>query len=110
VLEGFADLVRDGFRAHDLCCRYGGEEFCVVMADTDDIAAHERVEELLDRLGAKVFVSGDQQLTRVGFSAGIVTFRADPRMDLDTVFRRADQALYASKNGGRRQISALELA
>ena len=109
VLEGFADLVRDGFRAHDLCCRYGGEEFCVVMADTDDIAAHERVEELLERLGEKVFVSGDKQLTQVGFSAGIVTFRADPRMDLDRVFRRADQALYASKNGGRRQISAFEL-
>lgn len=110
VLEGFADLVRDGFRAHDLCCRYGGEEFCVVMADTDDIAAHERVEELQERLGEKVFAIGEQQLTRVGFSAGIVTFKADPRMDLDLVFRRADQALYASKDGGRRQISALELA
>ncbi len=110
VLEGFADLVRDGFRAHDLCCRYGGEEFCVVMADTDDIAAHERVEELQERLGERVFMSGDKELTSVGFSAGIVTFQADPRMDLDLVFRRADQALYASKNGGRRQISALELA
>ena len=110
VLEGFADLVRDGFRAHDLCCRYGGEEFCVVMADTDDIAAHERVEELQERLGEKVFSIGEQQLTRVGFSAGIVTFKADPRMDLDLVFRRADQALYASKDGGRRKISALELA
>jgi diguanylate cyclase (GGDEF)-like protein len=109
VLEGFADLVRDGFRAHDLCCRYGGEEFCVVMADTDDIAAHERVEELQERLGERVFRSGDQELTRVGFSAGIVTFRADPRMDLDLVFRRADQALYTSKNSGRRRISALEL-
>ena len=110
VLEGFADLVRDGFRAHDLCCRYGGEEFCVVMADTDDIAAHERVEELQERLGERVFTSGDQALTHVGFSAGIVTFKADQRMDLDMVFRRADQALYASKNGGRRRISALELA
>jgi diguanylate cyclase (GGDEF)-like protein len=110
VLEGFADLVRDAFRAHDLACRYGGEEFCVVMADTDDIAAHERVEELQERLGERVFVSGDKALTRVGFSAGIVTFRADPRMDLDAVFRRADQALYASKNAGRRRISALELA
>ncbi|MEO5690379.1 MAG: GGDEF domain-containing protein [Burkholderiaceae bacterium] len=110
VLEGFADLVRDGFRAHDLCCRYGGEEFCVVMADTDDIAAHERVEELQERLGERLFTSGDKELTRVGFSAGIVTFKANPRMDLDMVFRRADQALYASKNGGRRQISALELA
>ena len=110
VLEGFADLLRDGFRAHDLCCRYGGEEFCVVMADTGDIAAHERVEELQQRLGEKVFVSGDKQLTRVGFSAGIVAFFADPRMDLDRVFRRADQALYAAKNGGRRQISAFDLA
>jgi len=110
VLEGFADLLRDGFRAHDLCCRYGGEEFCVVMADTDDIAAHERVDELQERLGERVFRNGDKTLTRVGFSAGIVTFKADPRMDLDLVFRRADQALYASKNAGRRRTSAHELA
>jgi two-component system, cell cycle response regulator len=110
VLEGFADLVRDGFRAHDLCCRYGGEEFCVVMADTDDIAAHERVDELQASLGERVFASGGKELTGVGFSAGVVTFKADPRMDLDLVFRRADQALYTSKNAGRRQVSALELA
>jgi diguanylate cyclase (GGDEF)-like protein len=110
VLEGFADLVRDAFRAHDLCCRYGGEEFCVVMADTDDIAAHERIDELQERLGARVFASGGKELTQVGFSAGIVTFKADPRMDLDLVFRRADQALYASKHAGRRRTSALELA
>jgi len=110
VLEGFADLLRDGFRAHDLCCRYGGEEFCVVMADTDDIAAHERVDELQASLGARVFASGGKELTGVGFSAGVVTFKADPRMDLDLVFRRADQALYTSKNAGRRQVSALELA
>ena len=110
VLEGFADLLRDGFRAHDLCCRYGGEEFCVVMADTDDIAAHERVDELQASLGERVFASGGKELTGVGFSAGIVTFKADPRMDLDLVFRRADQALYASKNAGRGQVSAFELA
>ena len=110
VLEGFADLLRDGFRAHDLCCRYGGEEFCVVMADTGDIAAHERIDELQARLGERVFISGDRQLTQVGFSAGIVTFLADARLDLDMVFRRADQALYAAKRGGRRRVSALELA
>jgi two-component system cell cycle response regulator len=109
VLAGFADLLRDGFRAHDLCCRYGGEEFCIVMADTDDIAAHERLDELQERLGERVFTDGERLLTRVGFSAGIVTFAADPRVDLDLVFRRADQALYAAKAAGRRRISTLEL-
>ena len=109
VLEGFADLLRDGFRAHDLCCRYGGEEFCVVMADTDDLAAHERIDELQQRLGERVFASGERRLTQVGFSAGIVTFQSDPRVDLDLVLRRADEALYAAKGAGRRRISALEL-
>jgi len=110
VLKGFAELLLDGFRAHDLCCRYGGEEFCVVMADTDGAAARSRVEELLARLSERVFRSGDRQLTEVGFSAGVVSFLADVRMDLDQVLRRADQALYAAKDAGRRRVSSLELA
>ena len=81
----------------------------MVMAGTDDIAAHERVDELQQRLGERVFVSGERLLTGVGFSAGIVTFQADPRVDLDLVFRHADEALYAAKDAGRRRISALEL-
>ncbi len=108
VLQGFADLLRDGFRAHDLCCRYGGEEFCVLMSDTADVAARARVEELLVRFGERVFKVGDKQLTQAGFSAGIVSFAADVRIDMDLVFRRADQALYAAKNAGRRQIAAVQ--
>ncbi len=108
VLKGFSDLLRDGFRAHDLCCRYGGEEFCVLMSDTDDVAARARVEELLVRLSERVFTIGDRQLAQVGFSAGIVSFAADVRIDMDLVFRRADQALYAAKNAGRRQIAAVQ--
>jgi two-component system cell cycle response regulator len=108
VLQGFADLLRDGFRAHDLCCRYGGEEFCVLMSDTADVAARARVEELLVRFGERVFRVGDKQLTQAGFSAGIVSFAADVRIDMDLVFRRADQALYAAKNAGRRQIAAVQ--
>jgi len=49
-------------------------------------------------------------LTEVGFSAGVVSFLADVRMDLDQVLRRADQALYAAKDAGRRRVSSLELA
>jgi diguanylate cyclase (GGDEF)-like protein len=109
VLQGFAGLLRDEFRAHDICCRYGGEEFCVVMSDADDGAARARVEDLLARLSGRVFTSGDRQLTHVGFSAGIVSFLADMRIDLDLVFRRADQALYAAKDAGRRRVSSLEL-
>ena len=110
VLQGFADLLRDEFRAHDICCRYGGEEFCVLMADTDAPAARARLEELLRRLGNRVFASGDRELTQVGFSAGIVSFEADVRIDMDLVFRRADQALYAAKAAGRRQIASLDWA
>ena len=98
VLQGFADLLRDEFRAHDICCRYGGEEFCVLMTDTDDGAAKARVEELLERLAERVFASGTRRLANVAFSAGIVSFEADVRIDMDLVFRRADQALYAAKN------------
>ncbi len=108
VLQGFAELLLDSFRAHDICCRYGGEEFCVLMSDTDDAAAKIRVEELLARMSERVFVSDDKLLSGVGFSAGIVSFIADVKTDMDLVLRRADQALYIAKNAGRRQIALLD--
>jgi diguanylate cyclase (GGDEF)-like protein len=110
VLRGLGEMLLDSFRAHDVCCRWGGEEFCVVMTDTDDAAAKARVEELLVRLGERVFVHGARRLADVAFSAGIVSFAADPRIDIDEVFRRVDQALYVAKNAGRRRIAAVEWA
>jgi diguanylate cyclase (GGDEF)-like protein len=110
VLRGMAELLLDSFRAHDLCCRWGGEEFCVVMTDTDEAAARARVEELLVRLGERVFVDGGKRLADVAFSAGIVCFVADPGIDMDEVFRRVDQALYRAKAAGRRRIASVEWA
>jgi len=110
VLQGFAELLQDSFRAHDLCCRWGGEEFCVLMTDTDDAAAKVRVEELLQRLSERVFSNAPRRLADVSFSAGIVTFAATPRIDMDQVFRRVDQALYMAKNAGRRQIATVDWA
>jgi len=107
VLQGFAALLQDSFRAHDLCCRWGGEEFCVLMTDVDDAAARARVEELLAHLAERVFASGTRRLANVSFSAGIVSFVADTRIDMDVVFRRVDQALYMAKNAGRRRIACV---
>ena len=110
VLQGFAELLRDSFRAHDLCCRWGGEEFCVLMTDTDDGAARARVQELLVRLAERVFASGSRRLANVAFSAGIVGFVADGKVDMDVVFRCVDEALYAAKNAGRRRIESVDWA
>ena len=108
VLCGFAELLRETFRADALCCRYGGEEFCVLMTDTDDASARALVADLLERLAAITFAVGDRTLTGVGFSAGVASFEADAGVDMDLVFRRADQALYAAKNAGRRRISTFQ--
>lgn len=110
VLKEFSALLLRSFRGHDLCCRYGGEEFCVVVPGIDDAAVRERIDDLLVTASALSFDLGGKRLAGLGFSAGMVSFAADTDIDIDAVFRRADQALYLAKERGRRQINAVAWA
>jgi len=110
VLQGFAELLLQNFRGDDLCCRHGGEEFCVVMSGIDDDAAHHRLAGLKRIFAESGFALGDRQVSGQSFSAGMVSFTAREDLDLDQVFRQADQALYQAKAQGRRRIVAVSHA
>jgi diguanylate cyclase (GGDEF)-like protein len=95
VLSAIARLLIGESRDIDIIARAGGEEFVVLLPDTDVEGARgftERVRASLDRHGM-------QDLPPVGVSAGIVSTR-DPE-DLPTMLKHADLALYAAKRAGR---------
>ena len=107
VLQGFAALLKQNFRDNDLCCRHGGEEFCVLMCDIDDVSARSRVESL-QRLSAQTcFRHGERQIDGQTLSAGMISLTARPGLDLDDIFRQADRALYQAKARGRRCLVAV---
>lgn len=103
VLREFAHRLKKSIRGIDLACRYGGEEFVVVMPDTDMTVAAMVAERLRRRIASEPFkiAQGDKSVT---ISIGIAALGAD-----DTpaqVLKRADQALYRAKHEGRNRVVA----
>lgn len=106
VLEGFADLLRRGFREGDLCCRYGGEEFVVMLADADAAPAVGRLRHLLAQFGQARFEGAHGEEFACSFSAGVAdnTDTAGGPVTLQALLQRADAALYRAKAAGRARI------
>lgn len=102
VLLLFADLMKKTFRDNDLLFRFGGEEFVVLLADTDFAQA----QIALERFRAIVENHNFPQIGKITVSIGASLLTADkmPRTAMD----RADQALYFAKQNGRNQIRVYE--
>jgi two-component system cell cycle response regulator len=104
VLREFALRIKRSIRGIDLACRYGGEEFVVVMPETDMAVAAMVAERLRRRIAADPFAI--QQGTRsipVTISIGIAALRGKED-NAAGILKRADQALYRAKSDGRNRV------
>lgn len=103
LLVAFADLLLDSSRESDVVCRYGGEEFCVLMPGTAAEAAARKLELLLDRWRAQVFEHQGQRLQGLGFSAGVCD-SLQPGPSGEALLKAADASLLLAKRTGRAQV------
>jgi diguanylate cyclase (GGDEF)-like protein len=90
--------------ATDLACRYGGEEFVVILGETDDTGAHvvaERVRTAVRALRIPHVAGVDGTLS---VSVGVATAHVPLWESSDDLLARADAALYRAKEGGRNQV------
>lgn len=95
VLRGVAETLRKSARQQDIVCRYGGEEFCVLLPDTDIDGAEALAESLRSAIEATEFPHGHVTAS-LGVSANTLG-AASPQEMLD----EADKCLYAAKRTGR---------
>lgn len=102
VLQAFANVLRQSTRVGDIACRYGGEEFALVLPGMELDAAYQRTEQIRRSFeNLRVSCSGmDIQST---VSGGIAIFPRDGTTS-DDLLNHADQALYAAKAAGRNCI------
>ncbi len=103
VLAAVGRLLQDAVRAGDVAARIGGEEFLLLLPDTDVEGARIVAEKLLKSMSELVVPGLPGVLT---MSLG-VTELDDDDADDTAVLRRADQALYRAKNNGRNQVVVL---
>jgi two-component system cell cycle response regulator len=103
VLQDFAIRIRKSIRGIDLACRYGGEEFVVVMPETDMAVATMVAERLRRRIASEPFpIQKGARMIEVTISIGIAALGAGD--DAASVIKRADQALYRAKRDGRNRV------
>jgi len=104
ILKDFANRMQRNIRGVDLACRYGGEEFVVLMPDTDRGQVQRAAERIRDAMADTPFnVSGELSL-RVTISAGVALNESIADTP-EAILKRADMALYRAKQAGRNRVT-----
>jgi diguanylate cyclase (GGDEF)-like protein len=103
VLATFGKLLRARMRRSDIACRYGGEEFCVLMPRTSALAARAKLEQILRAWRAMRFDLGGKLLTGASFSVGIAESTTTPG-NAETLLNAADHCALLAKRKGRGRV------
>lgn len=91
-------------RASDLVARYGGEEFAVVLPDTDVEGARRIAQAMCNAVSALNLNHPESEHKVVTISLGVCTEQLDKAHDAAFLLKRADDALYETKESGRNKI------
>lgn len=97
--------IKEKTRPEDVVSRYGGEEFVVLLPNTKKEEAFEVLSRIRRNLTKKFFLHDNNRLL-ITFSAGIAQF--NPGENQESIFKRADEALYRAKKSGKNQVLMAE--
>jgi diguanylate cyclase (GGDEF)-like protein len=102
-LRALGVAIKERMRGADLACRYGGDEFCILLPETDLSGARPIAERLRQAL-AHLMVDVDGGVLRTTVSIGIASYPEHDTGDIKGLLLRADQALYKAKSAGRDRV------
>lgn len=104
VLQQLSKILTGQFRSTDIVARFGGEEFVVLLPNTDRETTLHLAETLREVVAGNAFTDTNQKVIRaVTLSIGAASYPEDG-LDPDSLLSHADQALYQAKTGGRDQV------
>lgn len=105
ILRAVGRVLSEHVRSGDIACRFGGEEFALLLPGANDDVALERAERLRDGIESVTFVHFGVTLPTVTASVGVATVSGTLTTP-EALVRRADEALYAAKEAGRNRVVA----
>jgi diguanylate cyclase (GGDEF)-like protein len=103
VLKNVARILLSFIRESDIACRYGGEEFVIIMPDTSIETAHNRAETLRHEIERNELVYDDVFLGAITISVGVAAYPQHGK-EQDALVKAADEALYQAKQSGRNRV------
>jgi len=104
LLRALGDSIGERTRGQDVACRFGGEEFSLILAGATRDAAYKRAELLQEEIKGLSVTHAGQLLGKISLSFGVAAYPGDGRTAEELV-RAADQALYRAKAAGRDRIA-----
>jgi len=107
LLNELGRFLQSHIRREDIACRYGGEEFTLIMPDATLEHAQQRAEDLRQVVKQLHVHDGDRSYTGVTLSLGVAAYPQHGR-NMETVLRVADAALYRAKQEGRDRTMVAE--
>ena len=105
VLVRFSQIIKSCRRENDSAYRYGGEEFTVILPETNGDEAKTVAQRIRASLEAEKYKPVPGKVARITISIGVT--QCYPKEELSTFIRRADKAMYLSKENGRNRVSVL---
>lgn len=101
VLQEFSKLIKETHRDSDISCRFGGEEFVLILPDTNEKGAERMAEKLRSKTEAYT-INIDNEKVNITASFGVATRCSN--IDIDAMMKDADKALYSAKFTGRNKV------
>jgi len=105
VLCGVADILNISIRTSDVACRYGGDEFILILPGCSLIQTKDRAEALCEAIKNRIFCYGEMDVGSINLSFGIAVV-PENGLRVEEILKVADDALYTSKKKGRNSIKA----
>jgi diguanylate cyclase (GGDEF)-like protein len=103
ALKAISEVFQSNTRAEDIACRYGGEEFTIILPDLNITTAHERAEGIRRAVAGLRIHFGREVANEFSVSIGIAIYPQDGE-SAEMLLQKADQALYRAKREGRNQV------
>jgi diguanylate cyclase (GGDEF)-like protein len=109
VLEKLAEIIKANIRKTDILCRYGGEEFALIMPETklEEAVIKKIKEKIIERVASTAIEIDEDKFIKITLSAGIASYPKQAE-DGKELIKKADIALYCSKENGKNQLTAYQ--
>jgi diguanylate cyclase (GGDEF)-like protein len=110
ALVQFASILKNRKRAYDQCARIGGEEFAILLPNTNHKGALRIAKDIRNSVASSNFMPGGDRPLLITTSIGLCSFSGPPYPEVSMFYKYADNALYACKSGGRNSIYSFDPA
>ncbi len=111
VLKNVSEIIGNEIREYDIACRYGGEEFFIILPQTklaEAASVAQRLRKIIEETKIDIKDTGNENVKYINITTSIGVCEFDDTMDADTFIQKADKALYEAKESGRNRVIIAE--